>query len=75
MHVLKSFSKSNSEIVDVIALYSASADEFETIVCFIDFHDTKQFPKKIHNPILDFIVSKQQPNISHKKHSTEANQN
>ena len=38
--------QSNSLVVEANARYSASADERETVDYFLDFHDTKQSPRK-----------------------------
>ena len=30
-----------------MARYSALADDLETLACFLDFHDTREFPRKM----------------------------
>ena len=37
--------------------YLASVDERETIVCFLDFHEINDSPKKTQNPVTDLRVS------------------
>lgn len=52
--------KSNQTIshtTTAIELYSASANDLETIFCFLDFHETKESPKKIQKPIINLLVS------------------
>ena len=48
-----------SQTVESIALYSASADDLETTVCFLDFHEMRLSPRKIQNLDVDLLVSKQ----------------
>jgi hypothetical protein len=40
------------------ALYSASDDDLDTVVCFLAFHETKDEPMKKQYPVVDFLVSK-----------------
>jgi hypothetical protein len=40
-------------------LYSASADDLETVCYFLDFHDIKESPKKIQKPVTDLLESGQ----------------
>ena len=40
----------NSKQVFVIARYSASADDLDTLVCFLDFQEIIEFPRKMQNP-------------------------
>ena len=44
-------------MVDAIALYSASAKERATLVCFLDFQETRESPRKTQNPVTDFLES------------------
>ncbi|KAL5770572.1 hypothetical protein ACOSP7_014726 [Xanthoceras sorbifolium] len=37
----------NSKHMLAIARYSASADDLETLACFLDFHDMRELPRKI----------------------------
>ncbi|KAL4588648.1 hypothetical protein LXL04_001540 [Taraxacum kok-saghyz] len=46
-----------SLVVAPIALYSASVDERETIVCFLDFHEMSESLKKIQKPVTELRVS------------------
>ncbi|KAJ0510573.1 hypothetical protein HanIR_Chr11g0542321 [Helianthus annuus] len=38
-------------------LYSASADERETMLCFLLFQETREFPRKIQYPVTDLLLS------------------
>lgn len=38
-------------------LYSASADDEETVVCFLDLHEIGVAPKKIQKLVIDLLVS------------------
>ncbi|GKF72679.1 hypothetical protein Tco_0208793, partial [Tanacetum coccineum] len=40
-----------SQVASPKALYSASVELLETTVCFFDFHEIKQDPKKIQYPV------------------------
>ena len=42
-----------SLVVDVMARYSASVDDWETIDCFLLFQEIRESPKKIQNPVTD----------------------
>jgi len=42
-----------SLVVDVMARYSASVDDSETIDCFLLFQEIRESPKKIQNPVTD----------------------
>jgi len=42
-----------SLVVDTMARYSASVDDWETIDCFLLFQEIKESPKKIQNPVTD----------------------
>ncbi len=46
-----------SHTAEAIALYSASAEDLDTVVCFLDLHDTREFPKKMQYPVVDLRVS------------------
>ncbi|PNX59426.1 hypothetical protein L195_g059683, partial [Trifolium pratense] len=50
------FSHNNSEVTAANALYSASADDLDTVTCFFDLQDTKDSPMKMQNPVVDFLV-------------------
>jgi len=39
-----------------MALYSASEELLEIVCCFLDFHAMRELPKKIENPVMDFLV-------------------
>ena len=59
--MLKSLSRANSQVISqvalAIALYSASAEERETIGCFLDFHEIKESPRKMQKPVTDLRES------------------
>jgi hypothetical protein len=39
-------------------LYSASAEDQETVFCFFDFQEISDSPKKTQNPVMDRRVSR-----------------
>jgi hypothetical protein len=45
--------------VDVIALYSASAEDLEIVVCFFDFQEIKELSRKTQYPVTDLLESTQ----------------
>jgi hypothetical protein len=49
----------SSQQTVAIDRYSASAKELETIVCFLDFQEIKESPRKTQNPKTDLRVSRQ----------------
>ena len=63
-----SFNKDNSHVSSqqalAIDMYSASADEQDTVSYFLDFQDIKESPKNTHNPEIDHLVSEQVPQSS-----------
>ena len=50
-----------SEATTVIALYSASEDDLETLCCFFDFQLIGEFPKWITYLVTELLVSRQAP--------------
>jgi hypothetical protein len=40
-------------VVDVIAWYSASVEDWEVIDCFLLFQEIRESPKKIQKPVID----------------------
>ena len=50
-----------SQAVEAIALYSALAEERDIVACFLDFHETKESPRKMQNPVIDLLESKHLP--------------
>ena len=48
-------------ITDAKALYSASAEDRETVACFLDFQEIMESPMKMHNPVIDLLVSRHDP--------------
>ena len=51
----------NSKQVFAIARYSASADDLDTLVCFLDFQEIIEFPRKMQNPEIDRLEVRQPP--------------
>ena len=49
-----------SQGVTAIALYSASADDLETVDCFFALQEINESPKKTQYPVIDFLVSGQE---------------
>jgi hypothetical protein len=39
------------------ALYSASEEDLDTVICFLAFHETRDDPKKKQYPVVDLLVS------------------
>lgn len=48
-----------SALAEDIARYSASAEDFETVVCFLHFHEIREFPRNIHQLVVDLQESRQ----------------
>ncbi|KAJ0859067.1 hypothetical protein HanRHA438_Chr13g0608231 [Helianthus annuus] len=40
-----------------IDLYSASAEDLDTTLCFLLFQEIKDFPRNIQNPVIDLLLS------------------
>ena len=59
--------QSNSLAVAAKVKYCASADEREVIDYFLDFHDTKQSPRKTQNPKINFLESGQKAQSTFEK--------
>ena len=49
-----------SETATAMALYFDSAEDRETVCCFLDFHEIKDSPRKTQNPVTDLLVSGQE---------------
>lgn len=49
----------NSHVVVDKARYSASEDDLEIVCCFLVIHDTREFPKKKRNPMVDLLELEQ----------------
>ena len=45
-----------SQLVDASALYSASAEDLETVACFLDFQLISESPMNIQNLVTDLLV-------------------
>lgn len=46
-----------SHVTLAILLYSASAEEREAVVCFLDFQETRELNIKIQKPVTDLLES------------------
>ena len=57
----KDWSQVSSHVALAIALYSASAEDLETVCCFLDFQDIKELPRNTQKPKMDLLVSGQVP--------------
>lgn len=51
----------SSKHVLVLARNFAFANDLETFYCFPDFHETREFPRKIQYIVIDFFVALQLP--------------
>ena len=51
------FNQVISQQVDAIALYSASAEEQDTVVCFFVFQDIGELPRSMQYPMIERRVS------------------
>lgn len=49
-------SQASSAQTRLMDLYSASAEESDTVSCFLDFHDIGLPPNKIKNPLNGLLV-------------------
>ena len=49
------------------ARYSASAEDLDTVFCFLDLQDTNELPKKTQYPVVDLRVSGQSAQSESKK--------
>ena len=45
----------------VSAIYSTSAEDLDTVCCFLDFHEISECPRNTQNPVVDLLVSMQLP--------------
>lgn len=52
-------SQTSSQVVVAIVLYSASADDLDTVGCFLDFQEIKESLRKKQQPAMDLRVSGQ----------------
>ena len=48
-----------SQSICVKAIYSASADDLETVCCFFDRHEIGLSPKKVQKPLIDMQMIEQ----------------
>lgn len=46
-------------MADAKALYSASDEDLDTMICFFVLHEIRELPKKKHWPEIDLLVSRQ----------------
>jgi len=49
-------SQASSAVMHLRLRYSASAEDKDTVTCFLDFQDIKVLPKKMTNPLTDLRV-------------------
>ena len=54
-------SQVNSKQVFVTARHSASADDLDTLVCFLDFQGIIEFPRKMQNLEINGLEVRQPP--------------
>lgn len=47
----------NSQAVEARVQYSGSADDLDTVVCFLDFQEMIEAPRKQQKPVIDLLVS------------------
>ncbi|XP_060965284.1 uncharacterized protein LOC115719959 [Cannabis sativa] len=59
--LMREWSQANSKAVLAMALYFASADDRDTVCCFLDFQEMSEFPRNMQYPDMDLLVSKQAP--------------
>ena len=59
----------NSKQVFIVARYSTSVDDVNTLVCFLDFQEIVEFPSKMQNPEIDVVV--QQPPQSRSQYACD----
>jgi hypothetical protein len=48
-------------VAEAKARYSASDEDLETVNCFLDFQQTRDWPMKKQKPVIDLLVSGQPP--------------
>ena len=48
-----------SQVTLAMALYSASAEERDTVCYFLDFQEINESPRKTQKPLIDLLVSGQ----------------
>ena len=48
--------QNTSQTVATIALYSASADDLDTMDYFLDFHEINESPKKMQEHVVELLV-------------------
>ena len=46
-------------MADAKALYSASEEDLDTVICFLVLQEMRELPKKKHWPEIDLLVSRQ----------------
>ena len=47
-----------SHTATAMDLYFDSAEDRDTVCCFLDFHETKESSRKTQNPVTDLLVSR-----------------
>ena len=53
----------SSLVVVTMALYSASIELRDMVVCFLDFQEIKESPKNTQNPVVNFLESGHDPQL------------
>lgn len=64
--LMSCFSHNNSYVTEAKALYLVSADDLESVSCFLDLQATKDSPMKIQNHMVDFLIVMQLPQSASK---------
>lgn len=63
----KEDNQTTSNVAFAIDLYSASADDLDTVCCFLDFQENNESPKNTQNQKLRVMCQGKWPNLSQKK--------
>lgn len=56
-----------SQEVAAKARYSASAEDLDTVLYFLAFHDTSASPRNTQKPVVDFLVSEHEAQSASEK--------
>ena len=59
--------QTTSLVAAAMALYLASAEDWEMVDCFLAFQDTRESPRKTQKPVTECLVSRQAPQSASKK--------
>ena len=59
--ISKSWKRAVNQIISQVTLaitwYSASIEDRETVLYFLDFHEIKESPRKTQKPLMDLLIS------------------